>query len=296
MKVKTKSRKVNKAWLNDHVHDPYVKLAQKEGYRARAAYKLKEIDESLGLIRPGQVVVDLGSAPGAWSQYLRRRFAPRAVGAGGAAVGELDPALEQVCRGGMADRDKGPVGRLNRGLAGDGILEGNPGQTSFPADEVIDRLVPQHRDVRVGEEPITAEFALRLGRAAGQVLRQRFERPRVLIGKDTRLSGYMLESALEAGLSAAGADVVLLGPMPTPAVAFLTRSQRASAGIVISASHNPYEDNGIKFFSADGEKLEDAVELAIEAALSAPAAMVSRDATWGRLGPICATDVVPSIA
>lgn len=128
---------------------------------------------------------------------------------------------------------------------------------------------------RVGEEPITAEFALRLGRAAGQVLRQRFERPRVLIGKDTRLSGYMLESALEAGLAAAGADVVLLGPMPTPAVAFLTRSQRASAGIVISASHNPYEDNGIKFFSSDGEKLDDAVELGIEAALDAPAAMVS---------------------
>ncbi|GMU44206.1 MAG: phosphoglucosamine mutase [Xanthomonadales bacterium] len=128
---------------------------------------------------------------------------------------------------------------------------------------------------RVGEEPITAEFALRLGRAAGGVLRARQERPRVLIGKDTRLSGYMLESALEAGLAAAGADVVLLGPMPTPAVAFLTRSQRASAGIVISASHNPYEDNGIKFFSASGEKLDDALELAIEAALESPSPMVS---------------------
>ncbi len=90
MKVKTKSKKVNKAWLNDHVNDPYVKLAQREGYRARAAYKLKEIDEALGLIRPGQVVVDLGAVPGAWSQYLRRRFAPRSAGAGGAAVGELD--------------------------------------------------------------------------------------------------------------------------------------------------------------------------------------------------------------
>ena len=89
MKVKTKSRKVNKAWLNDHVNDPYVKMAQREGYRARAAYKLKEIDEALGLIKPGQVVVDLGSAPGAWSQYLRRRFAPRSAGTGGAAVGEL---------------------------------------------------------------------------------------------------------------------------------------------------------------------------------------------------------------
>lgn len=88
MKVQTKSKKVNKAWLNDHVNDPYVKLAQKEGYRARAAYKLKEIDEALRLIRPGQVVVDLGSTPGAWSQYLRRRFAPA-----GAAVGELDGTI-----------------------------------------------------------------------------------------------------------------------------------------------------------------------------------------------------------
>jgi len=89
LKVKTKSKKVNKAWLNDHVNDPYVKLALKEGYRARAAYKLKEIDEALGLFKPGQIVVDLGSAPGAWSQYLRRRFAPRDAGTGGAAVGEL---------------------------------------------------------------------------------------------------------------------------------------------------------------------------------------------------------------
>jgi 23S rRNA (uridine2552-2'-O)-methyltransferase len=93
MKVKTKSKKVNKAWLNDHVNDPYVKLAQREGYRARAAYKLKEIDEALGLIRPGQVVVDLGASPGAWSQYLRRRFAPKALGAGGAAAGALDGTL-----------------------------------------------------------------------------------------------------------------------------------------------------------------------------------------------------------
>mgnify|MGYP003536006711 FL=1 len=89
MKVNTKSKKVNKAWLNDHINDPYVKLAQREGYRARAAYKLKEIDEALGLIKPGQVVVDLGAVPGAWSQYLRRKFAPKAMGAGGAAVGEL---------------------------------------------------------------------------------------------------------------------------------------------------------------------------------------------------------------
>lgn len=96
MKIHTKSRKVNKAWLNDHVNDPYVKLAQKEGYRARAAYKLKEIDEALGLVKPGQLVVDLGCAPGAWSQYLRRRFAPKVAGAGGAASGELQGRIIAV--------------------------------------------------------------------------------------------------------------------------------------------------------------------------------------------------------
>jgi 23S rRNA (uridine2552-2'-O)-methyltransferase len=89
MKINSKSRKINKAWLNDHVNDPYVKMAQREGYRARAAYKLKEIDEALGLIKPGQLVIDLGCAPGAWSQYLRRRFAPKTAGSGGAASGEL---------------------------------------------------------------------------------------------------------------------------------------------------------------------------------------------------------------
>ncbi|MDP1693860.1 MAG: RlmE family RNA methyltransferase [Burkholderiaceae bacterium] len=93
MKIKTKSKKVNKAWLADHINDPYVKLAQREGYRARAAYKLKEIDEMLGLIKPGQVVVDLGAAPGAWSQYLRRRFAPKEAGIGGAAVGHLNGTI-----------------------------------------------------------------------------------------------------------------------------------------------------------------------------------------------------------
>ena len=93
MKIKTKSKKVNKAWLADHINDPYVKLAQREGYRARAAYKLKEIDETLSLIKPGQVVVDLGAAPGAWSQYLRRRFAPKEAGIGGAAVGQLNGTL-----------------------------------------------------------------------------------------------------------------------------------------------------------------------------------------------------------
>ena len=93
MKTNTKSKKVNKAWLNDHVHDTYVKLAQKEGYRARAAFKLQEIDEQFKLFRPGQLVVDLGSAPGAWSQYLRRRFAPKVAGAGGAAAGQLDGCI-----------------------------------------------------------------------------------------------------------------------------------------------------------------------------------------------------------
>lgn len=93
MKIKTKSKKVNKAWLADHITDPYVKMAQREGYRARAAYKLKEIDETLGLIKPGQVVVDLGAAPGAWSQYLRRRFAPKEAGIGGAAVGQLNGSI-----------------------------------------------------------------------------------------------------------------------------------------------------------------------------------------------------------
>ena len=122
---------------------------------------------------------------------------------------------------------------------------------------------------RVGEWPITAEFMLKLGRAMGAVLQRSTDKPVVLIGKDTRVSGYMFESALEAGLLAAGADVRLLGPMPTPGVAYLTRSMRADAGIVISASHNPHQDNGIKFFSAAGEKLDDDVELAIEAELEA---------------------------
>jgi phosphoglucosamine mutase len=120
---------------------------------------------------------------------------------------------------------------------------------------------------RVGQWPISADFMLRLGRALGVVLRQRKKtpgHPLVLIGKDTRVSGYMFESALEAGLAAAGADVRLLGPMPTPGVAYLTRSLRADAGLVISASHNPHHDNGIKFFSTFGEKLSDEVEHAIE--------------------------------
>lgn len=120
----------------------------------------------------------------------------------------------------------------------------------------------------VGEHPITPDFVLRLGWAAGKVLGK--EGGTVLIGKDTRISGYMFESALEAGLSAAGVNIRLLGPMPTPAIAYLTRTMRASAGIVISASHNPFQDNGIKFFSAEGLKLPDDVERAIEAELDKP--------------------------
>ncbi len=131
---------------------------------------------------------------------------------------------------------------------------------------------------RVGEGAISADFVLKLGWAAGRALARDGRRPVVVIGKDTRISGYMFESALEAGLVAAGADVRLLGPMPTPGVAYLTRSLRADAGIVISASHNPHHDNGIKFFSERGEKLDDATELAIEAALDAPFATVASEA------------------
>jgi phosphoglucosamine mutase len=158
---------------------------------------------------------------------------------------------------------------------------------------------------RVGEWPITAEFMLKLGRAVGCVLAGADGNATVMIGKDTRVSGYMFESALEAGLVAAGADVGLLGPVPTPAVAYLTRSLRASAGIVISASHNPHHDNGIKFFSASGEKLADDVELAIEAELAAPFTTVAseaigkvvriRDATV-RYAEFCKSTVPPSLS
>ena len=134
---------------------------------------------------------------------------------------------------------------------------------------------------KVGLPPITPEFVLRLGMAAGRVLASRAQpagvHPTVLIGKDTRISGYMLESALQSGFSAAGVDVLLVGPMPTPAVAYLTRALRLSAGIVISASHNPFDDNGIKFFNGDGEKLSDAIEEEIEAVIDEQAQYKSSD-------------------
>ena len=126
----------------------------------------------------------------------------------------------------------------------------------------------------VGHTPITADFMLRLGHAVGRVLKDSTSRPTVLIGKDTRISGYMIESALEAGFASAGVDVLLTGPLPTPGVAYLTRALRLDLGVVISASHNPFDDNGIKFFSASGEKLPDAWEQRVEAALAEPAQWV----------------------
>ncbi|KAF1699914.1 phosphoglucosamine mutase [Pseudoxanthomonas suwonensis] len=136
---------------------------------------------------------------------------------------------------------------------------------------------------RVGQGPISADFVLRLGNALGRVLADSGQaRPTVVIGKDTRISGYMFESALEAGLVAAGANVQMLGPMPTPAVAFLTRTLGADAGIVISASHNPHYDNGIKFFSAEGEKLADPTDRAIGAARDEPFSTVES----GQLGKV----------
>jgi len=156
---------------------------------------------------------------------------------------------------------------------------------------------------KVGNPPITADFFLKLGWAAGTVLAGG-KRGKVVIGKDTRISGYMFESVLEAGLTAAGVDAVLVGPMPTPAVAHLTRTLRATAGIVISASHNPYFDNGIKFFTESGGKLSDAVELAIEAALDAPMRTVSSndigkavriDDAAGRYIEFCKSTVPPDL-
>ena len=158
---------------------------------------------------------------------------------------------------------------------------------------------------RVGQHPITPDFILRLAHAVGRVLKGREAHPVVLIGKDTRISGYMLESALESGFNSAGVDVVLLGPVPTPAVAYLTRAQRASLGVVISASHNPFEDNGIKFFSADGAKLPDEWELAVEAALQEPPSWVDSaslgktrrlDDAAGRYIEFCKSTFAPQLS
>ena len=155
----------------------------------------------------------------------------------------------------------------------------------------------------VGNPPITADFFLKLGWAAGTVLAGG-KRSKIVIGKDTRISGYMFESVLEAGLTAAGVDAVLVGPMPTPAVAYLTRTLRATAGIVISASHNPYTDNGIKFFTESGGKLSDAVELAIETALDTPMRTVRSndigkavriDDAAGRYIEFCKSTVPPDL-
>lgn len=134
----------------------------------------------------------------------------------------------------------------------------------------------------VGQSPITPDFMLRLGHAVGRVLKRSEARPTVLIGKDTRISGYMIESALEAGFASAGVDVLMTGPLPTPGVAYMTRALRLSLGVVISASHNPFDDNGIKFFSARGEKLPDAWEQDVEAMLEKPAEWVDS----ARLGKV----------
>ncbi len=164
----------------------------------------------------------------------------------------------------------------------------------------------------VGATPITPDFVLKLGFAAGRVLSSsaqvdggRSNHPTVLIGKDTRISGYMLESALESGFSAAGVNVLLVGPMPTPAVAYLTRAMRLSAGIVISASHNPFDDNGIKFFDGRGEKLSDAIELEIERAMDEPMQCVTSaalgkarrlDDASGRYIEFCKNTFPPSLS
>src|SRR5690606_12648936 len=172
---------------------------------------------------------------------------------------DLRPSPAARAAGKRAGDDDGPAASAGRRRAGRGM---STARRYFGTDGIRGR---------VGQGAISADFVLRLGNALGRVLAGGHEaRPTVVIGKDTRISGYMFEAALEAGLVAAGGNVQMLGPMPTPAVAFLTRTLGADAGIVISASHNPHYDNGIKFFSAEGEKLDDATELAIEAALDAP--------------------------
>jgi 23S rRNA (uridine2552-2'-O)-methyltransferase len=185
MKVRTKSAKVNKAWLNDQVNDPYVKLARKEGYRARAAYKLKEIDETLKLLKPGQLVVDLGAAPGAWSQYVRRRFAPKSAGTGGAAVGELNGTLialdllpmeaiegVQFIQGDF--HDEGVVNELKRCLQG------------RPVDVVLSDMAPNLSGVAVSD---SARVAL-LVESAVDFAQRHLRRDGVLVVKVFHGSGY----------------------------------------------------------------------------------------------------------
>ncbi len=199
------------------------------------------------------------------------RRATRRVGRGG-------PARSRARSAYRAGPRRGGDARCDRDVAGGG--------GTALSQEPVSRRYFGTDGVRgtVGEAPITPEFVLRLGQAAGRVFAQRAEgssgRPTILIGKDTRISGYMLEAALEAGLSSAGVDVVLCGPLPTPAVAYLTRALRLDAGIVISASHNPYPDNGIKFFSARGTKLPDEVEARIEAELDQPLELRRFQPAW----------------
>ena len=147
---------------------------------------------------------------------------------------------------------------------------------------------------RANEAPMTAEIAMRIGMAAGQVFNRGGHRHRVVIGKDTRLSGYMIEQALTAGFLSVGVDVLLLGPLPTPAVGFLTRSMRADAGVMVSASHNPYEDNGIKLFGPDGFKLSDAVEAQIETLVPPAAIILPLDAISSALTPPTSAATAPA--
>jgi phosphoglucosamine mutase len=166
------------------------------------------------------------------------------------------------------------VGRLD--AASSRLKHDNPNCKKKGVEKIMSRKHFGTDGIRgtVGEAPITADFMLRLGHAVGRVLRRTVERPTVLIGKDTRISGYMIESALEAGFVSAGVDVQLSGPLPTPGVAYLTRALRVDLGVVISASHNPFEDNGVKFFSSRGEKLPDIWEQAVETAIAEPRAWV----------------------
>jgi hypothetical protein len=164
--------------------------------------------------------------------------------------------------GGGAGRARGARARRAETVAALKVLASATGRdsTATDGDNGMSRKYFGTDGIRgtVGQAPITPDFVLRLAHAVGRVLKRSEDRPTVLIGKDTRISGYMLESALESGFNSAGVDVVLLGPLPTPGVAYLTRAQRASLGVVISASHNAFPDNGIKFFSAQGTKLPDA--------------------------------------